>query len=146
MKKAILIAVLFAFVPYYGKAKKNDHAASGNTSITGNKFSLLYQAFESHDKDGTNIDTVRNADDYILFASDGKAYMMFKGRLDSIPYYFPDKTSVSFGDTPFIITDMGDGLFRLYQNEQETNGDYNRVTYLLKKTDDSYTYFSPGNF
>jgi hypothetical protein len=110
---------------------------SAPASLKGHKFLLEYQAFASHDKEGTSEDTVSNKGDYILFAVNGNAYLHFKGQSDSIGYRLSNPNTMSFGDTPFQITSLGNGLFSLYQNEEEVNGDYNRVTYLLKE-DETY--------
>jgi hypothetical protein len=138
--KIILAAsiMLLTFTQSFSKEEKDSNRInelSPSMKLKGHKFSLVYQLFESHDTAGTAIDTVRNHGDYILFSQQGQAYMNFKDKLDSIAYVFPDGKSVSFGDTPFIITYLGKGFYKLYQNEEEANGDYNRVTYLLKKED-----------
>jgi len=108
-------------------------AVSQNVLLKGNKYFLKYQAFASHDKEGTDIDTVSNEGDYIVFSDNGIAYMYFKGSYDSLSYTLIDKNAVSFGDTPFVVKNLGNGYISLYQNEEEANGDYNRVTYLLKE-------------
>ncbi|KAA5532565.1 hypothetical protein F0919_17435 [Taibaiella lutea] len=137
MKKAILIIILFFyFLKVSGEAGKHKmvHLISPETTgIKGNTFILEYQVFESHDKSTTETDTVRHPGDYIYFSAEGKAYMNYKGKPDSIDYFFPDRKSVSFGDTPFKIIILDNGFFKLYQDETEANGDYNKVTYLLKK-------------
>lgn len=139
MKKIIAASILLlSFIQTFSKEEKDSNKVnelSQSMRLKGHKFSLVYQLFESHDATSTEIDTVRNHGDYILFSPQGKAYMNFKGNLDSIAYVFPNSKSVSFGDTPFIITYLGKGYYKLYQNEEEANGDYNRVTYLLKKED-----------
>lgn len=124
------------------QGKTEGSAATGAESLRGSKFFLKYQAFASHDKDGTETDTVSHEGDYIQFAKNGKAYLYFKGKYDAIGYNFTAKDSLSFGDTPFLIKNLGGGFFSLYQNEVSANGDYNRVTYLLKKAEDQEWSFS----
>jgi hypothetical protein len=141
MKSTIFTALaLLSFMQMQGKGIK--HNIQPNTLpdielLKGTKFVLEYQVFQSHDQTGTDIDTVRNDGDYILFSATGEAYMNYKEQLDSIQYAFPNKESVSFGDAPFTITNLGHGLVKLSQNEKESNGDYNSVVYFLKKEDRS---------
>ena len=111
-------------------------------ALKGSKFFLNYQAFVSHDKNSTEIDTVSNPGDYIEFAENGKAYMYFKGQLDSLDYYFTENGNVSFGDTPFLIKDLANGIYSLSQNEVEANGNYNSVTYMLQKDKDNNLSYS----
>jgi hypothetical protein len=130
------VLLLLPFTQSMGRGIKSNPPLpiqAGNSSLKGHKFLLKYQLFESHDNKGTDIDTVSHQGDYIFFSSHGKAYMNFNGKLDSITYNFPTKQSVGFGDTPFTITNLGNGFYKLYQNEQTATGDYNRVTYLLSK-------------
>jgi hypothetical protein len=140
MKRITLaVILLLPFTQSIGKGIKSNSSLGIQTEsspLKGHKFLLKYQLFESHDGTGTDIDTVSHQGDYIFFSLDGKAYMNFKGKLDSIAYNFPTKQSVGFGDTPFVITSLGNGSYKLYQNEQTANGDYNRVTYLLEKEAD----------
>jgi hypothetical protein len=146
MNKFVLTTILltFSFILSQGKTNqwnKNTNNAEQAESLKGSKFMLKYQAFASHDKEGTNIDTVKNEGDYIIFSENGTAYMYFKGKYDSIHFDILGKNEVSFGDTPFVVKNLGNGYFTLYQNEEEPNGDYNRVTYYLKE-DNNYKQIS----
>jgi hypothetical protein len=134
MKNEILITLLLlSFTSGIGNSHTlNSNVSTETKAIKGFTFILVYQLFESKDHSATQIDTVRHPGDYIFFSDGGKAYMNYNGRLDSIDYFFPDKQSVSFGDTPFAIINIGRGFITLFQDEQEANGDYNRVSYLLK--------------
>lgn len=106
------------------------YTPSGPDILKGRRFTLNFQVFESHDSTGTDIDTVSSKGDYILFSHNGKAYMNYKNRLDSLSYT-THNDSVSFGDTPFKVTKIRPGVIELYQNEENAHGDYNRVTYFL---------------
>jgi hypothetical protein len=99
--------------------------------LTDHKWNIKNQSFASHDVSGTDLDTVQaNEGDYISFQDNGKAYCYFKGTHDTLEYKIIGTDSISFGDTPFQITFNQDHV-EFYQNEEEKNGDYNRVTYTL---------------
>lgn len=141
MKNTILTSIMLILsISAFAKSNQKEVYSSERGALKGSKFFLLYQAFASHDVEGTSIDTVKNEGDYILFSDNGKAYMNFKGQNDSIEYKFVQDNSITFGDTPFVIVNIGNGYFTLYQNEEEKNGDYNRVTYLLKKEEKELSY------
>ena len=57
--------------------------------------------------------------------------MKYNGVLDSLRYYYIDGTSICFGDTPFKVSVAEKGNIVLYQHEQDNDGNYNDVTYLL---------------
>jgi hypothetical protein len=143
MSKIIFsIALLFISISF-AAAKSNNNLEANTTetkALKGSKLFLNYQAFISHDKMGTQIDTVSNAGDYIEFGENGIAYMFYKGRIDSLNYYFTDNNEISFGDTPFEIKSLGNGYYTLYQKEVEKNGNYNSVTYNLKKDNHNLSF------
>lgn len=134
MLKIIFSAVALMLSLNLVQAKSN--SLTPNTAETkalkGSKLLLNSQTFVSHDKEGTDTETISNPGDYIEFSENGTAYMFYKGKLDSISYYFNENGQISFGDTPFTIKDLGNGSYALSQKEVEKNGDYNIVTYMLK--------------
>lgn len=125
--------ILISFIYANGKEEEKHSAPPDLLSVRGGRFILKYQAFASHDKTGTDIDTVSHLGDYIVFALNGKAYLNFNGEKDTVAYTFVGNNSISFGDTPFVIKSIGHDFYTLCQNEEEANGDYNRVTYYLKR-------------
>lgn len=111
--------------------------------LKGNKFQLIYQVFISSDTKSTNIDTVKaQKTDYIYFTEKNIIYMSYKEKTDSLRFKFINKDSLSMGDTPFLITNEGNGYYKLYQIEKEANGEYNSVTYLLKKEENDKLSYS----
>ena len=139
------IALLFTITFSKGKSTQSNKTNSNSSQaeiLIGARFTLEYQAFESHDKENTQIDTTKNEGDYIVFSNDGTAYIHFKGKYDLLRFNIIDKNKISFGDTPFVVKNLGNGYFNLYQNEEESNGDYNRVTYLLKEDNDQQVSYS----
>lgn len=142
MSKIISSIVVLLISVSFASAKTNN--LSANTTETkalkGSKLYLSSQVFISHDNEGTQIDTVSNLGDYIEFGENGIAYMFYKGKMDSLRYYFTENNQVSFGDTPFEIKSLGDGYYTLSQKETEKNGDYNIVTYSLKKDDQNISF------
>jgi len=137
----LFLLALFCTVTQAKIRHKSDltTSSSPNKVFKGFKFNLLYQVFESHDATGTNIDTVRHPGDLIYFAPNGTAYIKYNNNNDSIGYQLIGNDSLSFGDTPFLVTAQGNGYYTLYQNEEEPNGDYNRVTYLVKREETEQT-------
>lgn len=101
-------------------------------NLTQQKWHIQSQSFASHDQNGTDVDTVSgNTEDYISFQENGYAYCLFNGVHDTLEYKLIGTDSISFGDTPFVITATGPDKIEFYQNEEEKNGDYNRVRYTL---------------
>lgn len=116
-------------------ARSNKNAAPAYSALkqilTDNKWHIKSQFFASHDSAATDFDTVQaNEGDYISFQENNKAYCYFKGVHDTLEYKIIGTDSISFGDTPFKITFNRDQV-EFYQNEEEKNGDYNRVRYAL---------------
>jgi len=138
-----IISSVFVLLISFSVASANNNltAKSPETkALKGSKLYLNCQVFVSHDKDGTQVDTVSNAGDYIEFGENGVAYMYFKGKLDSLRYYFTENNEISFGDTPFQIKSLGNNFYTLYQKETEKNGDYNSVTYTLQKANQQLSF------
>lgn len=138
----IILSILVSFISLsFVSAKNNLIANTAETkALKGSKLFLSNQIFVSHDSKSTDIDTVSNSGDYIEFGENGVAYMFFKGKLDSLNYYFTEDNKLSFGDTPFEIKDSGNDCYTLYQKETEQNGDYNSVTYMLQKADQQLSF------
>ena len=140
----IISSIVVLFISFSFASAKSNNNLETNTAETkalkGSKLFLNSQIFVSHDSKSTEIDTVSNEGDYIEFGENGVAYMFYKGKLDSLRYYFTDNNQVSFGDTPFKIKSLGDGYYSLYQKELEKNGDYNTVTYTLKKDNNNLSF------
>lgn len=131
MLKLLMIAAPI-FLNYAANFK--DIPNNRNIPIPTRNWKFKAQYFASHDSVGTDVDTIRgNGNDYLYFAENGKAYSHFKGILDTTEYKFIGGDSISFGDTPFRIIRRDDGQIELYQNEEEANGDYNRVHYILSE-------------
>jgi len=102
------------------------------------KFSISNQVFESHDVEGTDKANIEGQiGDYIIFDKNGKVYTYFDNKVDTMQYKLLGQDSLTFGDTPFIVTIKADDTVVLYQNEEEPNGDYNRVWYNLSYSDDN---------
>ncbi|KAA5533641.1 hypothetical protein F0919_13980 [Taibaiella lutea] len=138
---SLIIALFITFSFASAKANNNLEANTPETkALKGSRLFLNCQIFVSHDSKSTEVDTVSNQGDYIEFGENGVAYMFYKGKMDSLHYYFTDNNKVSFGDTPFEIKSLGNGYYSLYQKELEKNGDYNSVTYNLKKDDKNYSF------
>lgn len=104
-------------------------------NLPGKKWHIQSQYFASHDEKGTDRDTVQGRpDDYIDFRPGGIAYCYFNGQYDTLEYKLIGKDSISFGDTPFSISIIHNpDHIQLFQNEEEKNGDYNRVWYILSQ-------------
>lgn len=128
-----LLFILFALVTTtcFANDKKNTHQFR-MLDLTDQKWYIQSQSFASHDQSGTDVDTVLgNEGDYIIFNENGYAYCLFNGVHDTLEYELIGKDSISFGDTPFIITSAIRDQVQFFQNEEEKDGAYNRVTYTL---------------
>ncbi len=132
MLKLLLIAA--PILLNYSSNLKSSAIKRKDTPIHNRTWQFKAQYFASHDRAGTDVDTIRgNGNDYLYFDDNGKAYSHFKGILDTTEYKLIGKDSISFGDTPFLIIRRDDDQIELYQNEEETNGDYNRVHYIISE-------------
>jgi hypothetical protein len=128
-----LLFIIFALVTTtsFANNKKSTHQFR-TLDLTDQKWHIQSQSFASHDQNGTDIDTVLGSEgDYITFNENGYAYCLFNSVHDTLEYKLIGKDSISFGDTPFIITSTSGDQVQFYQNEEEKNGAYNRVTYTL---------------
>jgi hypothetical protein len=128
-----LFFILFALTTITSFANDKEAAPRfRSNNLTNQKWHIQSQFFASHDQNGTDLDTVMgNEGDYISFQENGYAYCLFNGVHDTLEYKIIGADSISFGDTPFVITSTGTGKLEFYQNEEEKNGDYNRVIYTL---------------
>lgn len=130
MKNLLFIVLAFTTTICIANDKKTSAQFSTN-DLVNQKWHIQSQSFASHDQSGTDVDTVRgNELDYINFSDNGYAYCLFNGVHDTLEYKLIGTDSISFGDTPFLITFNNDQV-EFYQNEEEKNGDYNRVRYSL---------------
>jgi hypothetical protein len=129
-----LLFIVFALTTITSFANDKETTSQFRTNnLTNQKWHIQSQSFASHDQSGTDVDTVLGGEqDYISFQENGYAYCLFNGVLDTLEYKIIGTDSISFGDTPFVITATGPGKLEFYQNEEEKNGDYNRVTYTLQ--------------
>ena len=131
MKTLLFIILALVTTTSFANDKKNTHQFR-TLDLTDQKWHIQSQSFASHDQSGTDIDTVLGSEgDYITFNENGYAYCLFNGVHDTLEYKLIGKDSISFGDTPFIITSTGRDQVQFYQNEEEKSGAYNRVTYTL---------------
>jgi hypothetical protein len=128
-----LLFIFFALTTITSFANDKEASTPFSTiNLTDQKWHIQSQSFASHDQSGTDLDTVMgNEQDYISFHENGYAYCLFNGVHDTLEYKIISADSISFGDTPFVIKATGSGKLEFYQNEEEKNGDYNRVTYTL---------------
>lgn len=133
MKKIFLALGLLSSTLSFAQREKTI-----NKQIVGKKFSISNQVFESHDVEGTDKANIQGQiGDYIIFDKNGKVYTYFDNKVDTMQYKLLGQDSLTFGDTPFIVTIKADDTVVLYQNEEEPNGDYNRVWYNLSYSDDN---------
>jgi len=133
MKKIFLALGLLSSTLSFAQSEKTI-----NKQIVGKKFSISNQVFESHDVEGTDKANIEGQiGDYIIFDKNGKVYTYFDNKVDTMQYKLLGQDSLTFGDTPFIVTIKADDTVVLYQNEEEPNGDYNRVWYNLSYSDDN---------
>ncbi|MFA6056748.1 MAG: hypothetical protein WC756_01015 [Taibaiella sp.] len=128
-----LLFILFALTTITSFANDKEATPQFRTNnLTNQKWHIQSQSFASHDQSGTDVDTViGNEQDYISFQENGYAYCLFNGVHDTLEYKIIGTDSISFGDTPFVITATSPDKLEFYQNEEEKNGDYNRVRYTL---------------
>jgi len=128
MKNIILLLSVFAAATTFGKVQTNV-----NVKIVGRQFNIVSQTFASHDAEGTDKASIDGKiGDYIIFSENGDVYTKFDNKVDTMHYKLVGTDSLSFGDTPFKIEIKDDISVVLYQNEEETNGDYNAVWYNLE--------------
>lgn len=132
MKKLLFIFCLLSPLVGISQIHNNKKSSLLKIQIEGKRWQIQNQSFASHDINGTDIDSISGLPgDYIDFKSNGLVYTFFDGKYDTMEYKLIGKDSISFGDTPFLITKNGLNSIQLYQNEEEPNGDYNRVIYRL---------------
>ncbi|RYE56341.1 MAG: hypothetical protein EOP48_08235 [Sphingobacteriales bacterium] len=114
-------------------SRSNPHKqALSNPATIQQRWHIKQLCYASHDAQSTDLDTFNGkADDYVSFRPDGSVHCYFNGVYDTLSYTLLGSDSISFGDTPFRITIATEERLELYQNEQEQNGNYNRVHYIL---------------
>lgn len=109
-------------------------AAAAPTELSGTRWKIKKQSFASHDAKGTDIDSIiGKKGDFIIFQNDGHAYCYFDNKHDTLQYKMIGPDSITFGDTPFAVRSLSANSIELYQNEEESNGDYNRIWFILEK-------------
>ena len=135
MKKIFLATALLAGLTTFAYARQ-----PSQPKLSGTKFTVLQQIFASHDAHGTDTDTIKGKiGDYIQFDDNGLAYTFFDNKYDTLEYKIIGADTLSFGDTPFKIERSEDNVIVLYQQEMESNGDYNSVWYHIAY-DDNHTF------
>lgn len=129
--KPSLITTLFTCAALSSSMADTDNAA--NIRLSGN-WKICRQSFASHDEKSTDTETIEGKQgDFIFFDQEGRANCFFNNKADTLEYKLVGKDSISFGDTPFSIRRLPGNRVELYQNEEENNGDYNRMWIILEK-------------
>lgn len=105
-------------------------AASGDSLyLTGCTWKLRQQVYTNHDLSGTDSNTIKGTSkDYIRFETDGKAYVHYQGNIDTLAYRLAGNQLYMGNQAPYQVKVTSDQThLDLYQNEEETNGNYNRI-------------------
>ena len=120
---ALLLPILLTF-------QNNSNASSSaavKNRLINQKWQLNKHVFANHDHTGTDSSTVAGGiNDYIEFRADGTALVAYKGNTDILEYQITNDSLLHFGTNSYTITELKEHTLRLYQNEEEPNGDYNR--------------------